>query len=161
MKNIEAEIDKFFSDNRGIVSQSNIDLNSKLSDIIPFNSIKYLSGYQIERWKIPLGWELKNGEIKIGSEKYDNFDIPLLVPFGTESFSYSGKYKEIKRYIISIPELPHATPYRTNYYNPSNHMVCVPYNILSGASNDTEISINVESSFTTSNLEILEILINR
>ena len=159
MKNIEAEIDKFFSDNRGIVSQSNIDLNSKLSEIIPFNSIKYLSGYQIERWKIPLGWELKNGEIKIGSEKYDNFDIPLLVPFGTESFSYSGKYKEIKRYIISIPELPHATPYRTNYYNPSNHMVCVPYNILSRASNDTEISINVESSFTTSNLEILEILI--
>ena len=33
--------------------------------------------------------------IKIGSKKYNSIDIPLLVPFGTESFSCFGKYKEI------------------------------------------------------------------
>ncbi len=159
MKDILSEIDEFFFNNRGIVSQSNNDLNNKLCNIIPFNSIKYSSGYQIDRWEIPQGWNLKKGEIEIGTEKYDNFDIPLLVPFGTESFSYSGKYKEIKQYIVSSPELPQSTPYRTNYYNPKNHKVCVPYNILSRASDETKISINVETSFTSSYLEILEILI--
>ena len=63
--------------------------------MIPFKSIKYYSGEKIDTWKVPLGWELIKGNIKVGSKKYNNIDIPLLVPFGTESFSYSGKYRII------------------------------------------------------------------
>ena len=157
MKNFQPFIDQFFSNNRGIVSQSNNNLNNKLCDIFPFKSIKYYSGDTIDTWKVPLGWELIRADIKVGSKKYTNIDIPLLVPFGTESFSCFGKYKEIKEYIITIPNMPTATPYRTNYYSPYNHKVCIPFNLLSEVSDETEISINVETSFSNSYLEILEI----
>lgn len=159
MNDLHIFIDQFFSNNRGVVSQSNINLNSKLCDIYPFKSIKYFSGYEVDRWKVPLGWELIKGDIKIGSKKYDNIDIPLLVPFGTESFSCFGKFREIKEYILTLPKIPSSTPYRTNYYTPRNHKVCLPFNLLSEVTDDTEISINVEASFYNSYLEILEIFI--
>ena len=98
-------------------------------------------------------------DIKIGSKKYNNIDIPLLVPLGQSLFHVLGKYKQIKDYIVTIPKMPRATPYRTNYYTPCNHVTCLPFNLLSEVSDETEIAINVDTSFSNSYLEILEIFI--
>ena len=145
MKNLYEELSYFFNNNRGIVSDSNKDLNNKLCEIIPFKKIKYKSGENIDNWKVPLSWELIKAEVKINSFSINNKDLPLLVPFGTESFKFSGKYIDFKNHIYTLKDKPSATPYRTNYYSPKNHKICLPFKYLLEINDEDQISINVES----------------
>jgi len=155
MRYIYSKLIKLFNEPRGIVSQANNNLNTELRSILPFNLIKYETGTTVDSWQVPFAWELLKADIKIGPSIYSKHDLPLLVPFGTESFSYSGHYKDLRDYIISLPEQPEATPYRTNYYSPTNHKVCIPYKILSSLKDNTEVSIDVRSETKSSYLEIL------
>ncbi len=157
MKEFLLNLKREFNSPRGIVSSSNEKLNNLISEEIPFKTISFKSGSKVDAWVVPDAWELKSSKLIINSEKVNLDNIPLFVPFGTESFSLVGKLNELKDIIQTIPNQPLATPYRTNYYSPKNKMVCLPFYILKDKKEESICEIEVKSNTYKSDMQIKEI----
>ena len=86
MSDFYSKLKREFNFPRGIVSPANDRLNNFLKKYIPFNTLFLNQGEKADSWTVPNAWELYSAELKIDSKKINLSGIPLLVPFGTNSF---------------------------------------------------------------------------
>lgn len=158
MSNFYSKLKSEFNFPRGIVSSDNDRLNNFLKKYIPFNTLLFKSGEKADSWTVPNAWEVNSAELKIDSKKIDLSGIPLLVPFGTESFSIKDKFGNIKEIIQTIPNKPYTTPYRTNYYAPSKKF-CLPFYLLENLDENQIFEVDVKTNSYPSSMQINEVLL--
>lgn len=145
-----------FNAPRGLVSPANKQLNNALCDIFSFKRISYPSGQLVNGWTIPQSYSLDDAEVIINGTRYTTTEIPLMVPFGCQSFKAEGSLTKLKNFIETDQASPNATPYRTLYYPGQQPFVCLPYYLLCDLSPDAHISIRVSATCTDDKLELLE-----
>ena len=149
-----------FDDRRGICSKANDELIENLSSFLNLNCILYKTGNFLEGWKVPMGWELIKANISIGNRNFNSENCKLIVPFGSKSFSFSGKYSKIKDLLNISYSNNDAVPYRTQYYqSDTKPVICLPLNVNNKIEDDEKISIEIQTNEYDHHLNIGELLI--
>ena len=148
-----------FDQPRGIVSRSNDEFSSILCHELHGNILTYPSGFKVGSWIVPHSWELIEASLVIGDRVYSSLDNPLLVPFGTSSFTKIGNLLELKKYFVYDIQNPDKVLYTTNYYTPDNYKISIPYNWINLLDDSTAVKINVNAKHGDGNLNIVESVI--
>ena len=92
--------------------------------------LSYESGKQVWDWIIPNEWNVREAYIENSEGErivdFQNNNLHL----AAYSCSFEGKleYKELVKYLCTLPNQPDAIPYRTLYYEEDEWMFCLSYN---------------------------------
>ena len=119
MKNkIIKYFDRLFPLNRSLTGKDYQKSLNILKEIIPLKKIDFKSGSRVFDWKIPLEWNVKNAYVLDRKKrKIIDFRKNNLHLMGySEKVSKTINFKQLKKNLHFIKEIPNAIPYVTSYY---------------------------------------------
>lgn len=148
-----------FEETRGICCEGNDRLLERVHNLVGIEYIDIESGSTVDRWKIPEGWELVSASFRYGKRELRSEEYPLLVPYGTASFTACGTKDIISSYIYTSEKMTEAFPYRTNYYSPDNSRICIPDKLWAEIPDGTECLIEVKSRFFSHHMRLGELVL--
>ncbi len=118
-----------------VVSEDNYLFFKRLEQELPFKISKYQSGLVFNGWMVPKLWKVKKALIlKEDKIIFDGAVHPLAVALYSKSFKGEIDLNELKKHLVTNPELPQAYVYHCKWqYTPWNvdWMFCMPYEIFS------------------------------
>ena len=132
MKNkIIKYFDRLFPLNRSLTGKDYQKSLNILKEIIPLKKIDFKSGSRVFDWKIPLEWNVKNAYVLDRKKrKIIDFRKNNLHLMGySEKVSKTINFKQLKKNLHFIKEIPNAIPYVTSYYK-KRWGFCLEYNKL-------------------------------
>ena len=117
-KKIENYFDRLWPIHRSLSGPGYNESLEILSEIVPFNQLKFPSGQKVFDWTIPKEWNIKDACIK---DRHGN----RIVDFQASNLhvvSYSVpvhrhmSLSELRPHLHTLPEHPDWIPFRTSYY---------------------------------------------
>jgi len=163
----EKEIDKYlqrmFYINRSITGDGNRETLKILQEIIPIKVKEYSTGDQVYDWVIPKEWNISDAWIKNSSgEKIISFkNSNLHVVSYSTPVQRKIKFRELKKHLHYIEDLPNAIPYRTSYYH-ETWGFCVSfeqYQELFNKDDDEEYEVCINSKLHNGSLSVGELIL--
>lgn len=115
---IEKYFDRLYPICRSILGKGFRESLEILSEIVPFEKVKFPSGENVLDWTIPNEWEIKDAYItKPNGEKIAKFsEHNLHVMNYSDSVNDYFSLDELKKHIFTVPDLPEHFPYVHSYY---------------------------------------------
>lgn len=118
IKLLEEYFDRLWPIARSITGPGYNESISILSELVPFNNYKFLTGEKVFDWKVPKEWVPKEAYF-IGPDGVKRCDFSVnnlhLLNYSAP-FSDVISLKELKKHLHSLPDMPSAIPYLTTYY---------------------------------------------
>ena len=154
-KKLESYFDRLFPLNRSITGKDYRKSLKILSEIIPFKFHDFKSGKKCFDWVIPNEWNVNNAYILTpNGEKIANFQDSNLHLMGySVPVRKKISYKELKKRIYTIKNMPNAIPYVTSYYK-KNWGFCLQYNIFKKLQKKGNYNVVIDSSLKKGYLRV-------
>lgn len=117
----------------GVVAPENDAFFARLQELLPFTLHRFPSGSTHNGWVVPQKWSVGRATVsRDGRTLYDGTRHPLGV--GTYSRSFHGEldYEELKKHLVTNPELPSAHVYHCMWqYRPwdADWVLSVPWEV--------------------------------
>tara|TARA_B100000579_G_C22825152_1_gene852674 strand:+ start:60 stop:1358 length:1299 start_codon:yes stop_codon:yes gene_type:complete len=160
MKNkIIKYFDRLFPLNRSLTGKDYQKSLNILKEIIPLKKIDFKSGSRVFDWKIPLEWNVKNAYVLDRKKrKIIDFRKNNLHLMGySEKVSKTINFKQLKKNLHFIKEIPNAIPYVTSYYK-KRWGFCLSFNQYKKLKNQ-KYNVKIDSEFKKGKLSVGECLI--
>ena len=152
---LESYFDRLFPLNRSITGKDYRKSLNILSEIIPFKFYDFKSGEKCFDWIIPDEWNAKDSYILTPSKKkIANFQKSNLHLMGYSTpINKRISYKELKKRIYTIKDMPNAIPYVTSYYK-KDWGFCLQYNTFKKLKQKGDYKVVIKSSLQKGNLRV-------
>jgi len=154
-KEIESYFDRLWGITRSITGKGFESSLKILSEIVPFDILKFKTGSKVNDWQIPYVWNIKQAYIldskgkEICNFKNNNLHI---VSYSQPIKKYL-KFNELKNHIFFLKNQPNAIPYITSYYK-KTWGFCISYNQYKLLNKKEKYFVNIDSNFSKGNLII-------
>lgn len=115
---IEEYFDRLWPINRSLAGPGYRESLEILSELVPFQQLRFPTGQKVFDWTIPGEWHVFEAYIidPLGKKRLDvkQNNLHLL----GYSIPFQGKLSldDLKKHLYSLPELPKAIPYMVSYY---------------------------------------------
>ncbi len=156
---IESYFDRLWPLNRSILGpayRASLDI---LSELVPYERLKYPTGLQAFDWTVPLEWDVKEAYI-IGPDSRKFCDVSQnnlhLVSYSVP-FSGTLSLEELKKHLHSYPDQPGDIPYVTSYYRPYWGF-CLSHDELQSLK-PGEYQVKIGATHTPGHLEVGEFVL--
>jgi len=155
-------LDELFPIARSLSGAGNRATLDRLASVIPLKTHEIPCGTEVFDWIVPEEWRIRGGWIATANgERIVDFDENNLHVVGYSiPVNHRLLFSELEPKLHWLPEMPHAIPYRTTYYN-KDWGFCVTqeqYQKLRGSTEPLEVVIDSELDASGS-LTIGELLI--
>jgi aminopeptidase-like protein len=133
---------------RSLTGSGNRETLQRLAREIPLRVEEVPSGTQCYDWTVPPEWKIRDAWIKDsqGRKIVDFFHSNVHLVNYSAPISAILPYNELVDHIHTLPEMPHAWPYRHSYYT-RNWGFCMAYDELMGMDKDSEYEVYIDSEF--------------
>ncbi len=159
IKKIEHYFDKLFPLNRSITGKDYQKSLNILSEIIPLKKINFATGKKVFDWQIPKEWNVNEAYIedKKGNKVIDFKKNNLHLLGYSIGFKSKLKFKDLKKNLYYIKNMPTAIPYITSYYK-ERWGFCLSYNQYKKLKNEI-YRVNIDTSLKKGKLTVGEYLL--
>ena len=115
---IDALLERLFWLNRSLSGEGNRETLRIISEYLPIEIKDYPSGSEVFDWIVPDEWVIHDAWIRDsqGRDVVHLSDHPLHIVSYSSPVNVKLPFKELRRHLHTLPDLPNAIPYRTSYY---------------------------------------------
>lgn len=151
-------IDDLYLKNRSLVTEDYDQSLSYLSDFLPFDTLRFPTGYEAFTWTVPERWTVRNASITYQGESICDFkDHPLHLMSYSSSFAGRLNKKDLLPHLYTNPDRPDAIPYQYSYHVRDWGM-CIPYSQYKSLP-EGNYDVHIDTAFETGELKVGEYIL--